>query len=51
MMENLHWLFYAYSAGWLFIFLYLFWISRRERTLRRRVADLQARIDERWTHS
>lgn len=48
MMENLHWLFYAYGAGWLLVFLYLFWISRREATLRRRVADLQVRIEERW---
>jgi len=49
MMENLHWLFYAYGAGWLLIFAYLFWIGRREQALRRRVGELRELLDERWT--
>lgn len=47
-MENLSWLFWAYAIGWAIIFVYLFGISRRELTLRRKIADLQARVEERW---
>ncbi len=47
-MENLSWLFWAYAIGWGIIFLYLFQISRREMTLRRKIADLQAMVEERW---
>jgi CcmD family protein len=49
MMENLHWLFYAYGAGWLLIFGYLFSIGRREQRLRRKVAELQELLNEKWT--
>jgi hypothetical protein len=49
MMENLPWLFYAYGAGWALTFLYLVWIGRKEQSLRRRVAELQERIEDRWT--
>jgi CcmD family protein len=48
-MENLSWLFYAYGAGWLLIFTYLFWIGHRERHLRRKVAELQELLNEKWT--
>ena len=48
-MENLSWLFYAYGIGWLLIFAYLFWIGRREQSLRRRIAELQSLMNERWT--
>ena len=47
-MENLSWLFWAYAIGWGIIFVYLFQISRREMTLRRKIADLQAIVEERW---
>ena len=47
-MENLSWLFWAYGIGWAIIFLYLFQISRRELQLRRKIADLQERVEERW---
>jgi hypothetical protein len=47
-MENLNWLFWAYAIGWGIIFVYLFQISRREMTLRRKIADLQAIVEERW---
>ena len=47
-MENLNWLFWAYAIGWAIIFIYLFQISRREMTLRRKIADLQAIVEERW---
>lgn len=49
-MENLSWLFWAYAIGWGIIFVYLFQISRREVTLRRKIADLQERVEERWKH-
>ncbi|HUI57170.1 MAG TPA: CcmD family protein [Bryobacteraceae bacterium] len=47
-MENLNWLFYAYGIGWLVIFGYLFQISRKEHSLRKRIADLQEMIEDRW---
>jgi CcmD family protein len=47
--KNLSWLFYAYGAGWLLIFGYLFSIGRREHALRRKVAELQELINEKWT--
>lgn len=47
-MENLNWLFYAYGIGIGLLFTYVFQISRRERTLRRRMADLQATVEEHW---
>ena len=47
-MENLSWLFWAYAIGWGIIFFYLFQISRREVALRRKIADLQERVEERW---
>jgi hypothetical protein len=48
MDNNLSWLFWAYGIGWALIFLYLFQISRREVGLRRKIADLQSRVEERW---
>ena len=48
MMENLSWLFYAYGAGWLLIFAYLFRIGRREQQLRRKVAELTELLNEKW---
>ena len=48
MDNNLGWLFWAYAIGWALIFLYLFQLSRRESTLRRKIADLQARVEEHW---
>jgi len=47
-MENLSWLFWAYAIGWALIFGYLFQISRRELALRRKIADLQAIVEEQW---
>ncbi len=47
MAENLSWLFYAYGIGWGLIFLYLFWISRREQTLRKQIAKLNSFLNER----
>ena len=45
---NLGWLFWGYAAGWLLIFAYLFHIGRKERTLRRKIAELQETMEERW---
>jgi hypothetical protein len=47
-MENLNWLFWAYAAGWLLMFAFLFSISQKERTLRRKIAELQESMEERW---
>ena len=47
-MDNLNWLFWAYAIGWTLIFVYLIQIGRREGTLRRKVADLQAMMEEKW---
>jgi hypothetical protein len=48
MDPNLSWLCWAYGIGWALIFIYLFQLSRREVTLRRKIADLQARVEENW---
>jgi CcmD family protein len=47
-MENLSWLFWGYAAGWLLIFAFLFRISQKELTLRRKISELQETIEERW---
>jgi len=47
-MENLNWLFWAYAAGWLLIFAFLFRISWKERALRRKISELQETIEDRW---
>jgi hypothetical protein len=47
-MENLNWLFWGYAAGFLLLFGYLFRIAAKERSLRRKVAELQEAVDERW---
>jgi CcmD family protein len=47
-MDNLTWLFWAYAIGWTLIFVYLIQIGRRESTLRRKVTELQALMDEKW---
>lgn len=47
-MENLNFLFWGYAIGWTLIFVYLIQIGRRESTLRRKVSDLQALMDEKW---
>ena len=45
---NLSWLFWGFAAGWLLIFGYLFSIAQKERTLRKKVSELQEAIEERW---
>lgn len=47
-MENLNWLFWAYAIGWGLIFGYLLFIARKEQSLRRRIADLQGILEDRW---
>jgi CcmD family protein len=47
-MENLSWLFYAYGVGWLVILGYLFQISLKERSLRRKIGQLAETIEQRW---
>jgi hypothetical protein len=46
MEENLHWIFWAYGLGWALVFVYLFWISRREQDLRRRVSELRELLND-----
>ena len=47
-MENLNWLFWGYAAGWLLIFGYLFLIAQKERGLRKKIAELQEAMEDRW---
>jgi CcmD family protein len=47
-MDNLNWLFWGYAVGWTLIFIYIVRISQRESTLRRKVEDLQAMMEEKW---
>ena len=35
-------------AGFVVLFLYLFQLSRKEASLRRRITDLQATVEEHW---
>jgi bacteriorhodopsin len=51
MAENLRWLYYAFGFGWALVFLYLFWISRQEQALRKKVAALQALLEEKAQRS
>jgi CcmD family protein len=46
-MENLKFLFAAYSAVWLFLFLYIVMVSRRNRTLEKEVEELRALLQRR----
>ena len=48
MDPQLSYLFWGYTAGWLLIFGYLFSIAAKERTLRRKVSELQEAMEERW---
>ena len=45
-MDNLSYLFAAYSAIWLVIFVYVFSLHRREKELWRQVELLRHRLDE-----
>ena len=47
-MENLNWLFWGYGAGFLLIFGYLFWIAQKERSLRKKILELQETVEDRW---
>lgn len=46
MDDNLKWLWIAFGFGFAILFFYLFWISRREFELRRRIAALQALLKD-----
>jgi CcmD family protein len=48
MDPQLSFLFWGYTVGWLLIFGYLFWISQKERSLRKKVSELQEAMEERW---
>ena len=47
MAENLSWLFAAFAIGFGILFAYLFWMSRKEQELRKRVATLEELLRER----
>jgi CcmD family protein len=47
MAENLPWLFGAFALGWAIVFGYLFWLSGKERALRKRIASLEELVHER----
>jgi CcmD family protein len=38
----------GFSVAWLLIFGYLFSISQKERTLRKKISELQEAMEERW---
>ncbi len=46
MEENLRWLWYAFSAGWILHILYLVSLSMREKKLREQAANLKAVLEE-----
>ncbi len=46
MEENLRWLWYAFSAGWILHVLYLVSLSLREKKLREQMANLKAVLEE-----
>jgi len=45
-VTNLSFLFAAYSAVWLVLFVYLFSLSRRHRSLERQVEDLRRMLEK-----
>ena len=47
MEENLKWLWYAFSAAWIFHILYLWSLSIREKRLRQQLADLKSLLEDR----
>jgi len=48
MDSQLSFLFWGYAAAWLLIFGYLFSIAQKEKTLRKKVSELQEAMEERW---
>lgn len=46
MEENLKWLWYAFSAGWIVHILYVLSLSMRGKSLQRELTDLRTQLDE-----
>lgn len=46
-MTNLNFLFAAYTAVWVFLFLYVFMLSRRNRTLQKEIEELRQLLQRR----
>jgi CcmD family protein len=46
-MENLNYLFAAYAAVWVMLFLYVSVLSRRNRTMEREIDELRALLERR----
>ncbi|HYD47622.1 MAG TPA: CcmD family protein [Terriglobales bacterium] len=46
-MENLNFLFAAYTAVWVLIFLYVLTLSRRNRSLEREIEELRELLQQR----
>lgn len=46
MEENLKWIWYAFSAGWILHVLYLVSLSLRAKKLREQLANLKAVLEE-----
>jgi len=44
-MENLNFLFAAYTAVWVMLFLYLHLLARRNRSLEREIEELRALLE------
>lgn len=46
-MTNLNFLFAAYTAVWVFLFAYVFMLSRRSRTLQKEIEELRQLLQRR----
>ena len=45
-IRNLSFLFYGYSVIWVIIVGYVFWLTRREKTLRDEIEELRKQVEE-----
>lgn len=50
-MENLNYLFAAYTAVWGLLFLYVMTLSRRNRALEREITELRELLRRQGSHS
>lgn len=44
-IRNLSFLFYGYSVIWIIIVGYIFWLTRREKSLRDEINELKRQVD------
>jgi CcmD family protein len=46
-MDNLSFLFGAYTAVWVLLFVYIYFLSRRNRSLEKEIEELRALLERR----